>query len=117
MNRLYTCHNGYQGGTKRVLCVCSAGLLRSPTAANIIHKVFGHNTRACGISIDFALVPFDNVLATWADEIVVMESWMAHNIPNEFQDKIICLNIEDSFAYMDIKLQQLIKDKYAAISE
>lgn len=111
-NRLHNCTNPFQGKTKRVLCVCSAGLLRSPTAAVVLARDFGYNTRACGISTDFALIPFDSVLATWADEIVVMESWMAHQIPDEFQNKILCLNIEDSYEYMDIDLQQQIKDNY-----
>jgi predicted protein tyrosine phosphatase len=31
MNRLGNCKNYHQGKFKRVLCVCSAGLLRSPT--------------------------------------------------------------------------------------
>ena len=47
-NRLGNSRNIYQGKDKRVLCVCSAGLLRSPTAANVLHKEFGYNTRACG---------------------------------------------------------------------
>lgn len=112
MNRLANCHNKYQGSAKRVLCICSAGLLRSPTAANVLHKEYGHNTRAAGISIDFALIPVDAVLLAWADEIVVMESWMTHNLPPEFDKPIICLQIEDNYEFMDEELQRKILTKY-----
>lgn len=111
-NRKHNSKNPYQGKAKKVLCVCSAGLLRSPTAANVIHQKFGHNTRACGISTDFALIPFDDVLADWADEIVVMEPWMARVMPEEFQGKVYCLNVEDSYEYMHPDLQKQIEEKY-----
>jgi predicted protein tyrosine phosphatase len=74
MNRLGNCTNPYQGNTKKVLCVCSAGLLRSPTAAVVLsQEPFNYNTRAAGISTDYALVQVDDVLVTWADEIVCMD--------------------------------------------
>ena len=63
MNRLANTHNHYQGDAKRVLCVCSAGLLRSPTAAFVLsQEPFGFNTRAAGIAEDFALIVVDDVL-------------------------------------------------------
>ena len=63
MNRMSTVHNRYQGDYKRVLCVCSAGLLRSPTAALVLAQdPYNYNTRAVGVTQDFALVPVDRVL-------------------------------------------------------
>ena len=38
MNRLANTQNKYQGKYKKVLCVCSAGLLRSPTAALVLSQ-------------------------------------------------------------------------------
>lgn len=111
MNRLHNVTNPYQGKTKKVLCVCSAGLLRSPTTANVLHREFGYNTRACGVNPEFALIAFDTVLAEWADEIVVMETWMGH-ILHDWKEKVICLNVPDSFAYMNEELQKLIKENY-----
>lgn len=119
-NRRANCHNKYQGSTKKVLCVCSAGLLRSPTAANVLHKEFGFNTRAVGIEADFALIPLDHVLIEWADEIVVMNSGHAEEVKNiayeyGIENKLVVnLDIEDSFDYMDEQLQNLIKQRYAA---
>ena len=72
-NRLYNCKNPYQGDAKKVLCVCSAGLLRSPTAAVVLNREYGYNTRACGTEVGHALIPLDETLMHWADEIVVMD--------------------------------------------
>ncbi len=77
MNRLANVANPYQGSRKRVLAVCSAGLLRSPTIAWILsNPPFDFNTRACGITKEYALIPLDDALITWADEIVVVEEYM-----------------------------------------
>ena len=49
MNRLGNSKNPYQGDFKKVLCVCSAGLLRSPTAAWVLSNApFNFNTREIG---------------------------------------------------------------------
>lgn len=73
MNRLDNARNEFQGEYKRVLCVCSAGLLRSPTTAVVLSsEPYNFNTRAAGLVREFALVPVDKVLLFWADEIVCM---------------------------------------------
>lgn len=110
--------NEHQGTYKRVLCVCSAGLLRSPTAALVLsQEPFNFNTRCAGIVPDYALVPVDDVLIHWADEIVCMERSHEEELKallGARQRPIVCLDIEDSFAYRDEKLQWLIKEKYQA---
>lgn len=114
-NRKHNATNQYQTNVKRVLCVCSAGLLRSPTAANVIHREFGFNTRSAGITADFALIPVDGVLVHWADEIVCMDNYQSMEISGmaELSDTpIFNLNIPDSFEYMDSELQNLIKIAY-----
>lgn len=114
-NRIWNVKNPYQGDSKKVLCVCSAGLLRSPTAANVLHREFGYNTRACGTDTDHALIPLDSVLCEWADEIVVMEQRHANKITAldaKFEEKIICLSVPDSFAFMDEELQKFILEAY-----
>lgn len=45
-NQLANVGNRFQTKTKKVLCVCSAGLLRSPTLANVLNLKYGFNTRA-----------------------------------------------------------------------
>ena len=73
-NRMANSRNMYQGPRKRVLCCCSAGLLRSPTSAWILsNEPWGFNTRAVGCTPEYALIPIDEALVFWADEIVVMD--------------------------------------------
>lgn len=75
MNRIANSTNQFQGSYKRVLCVCSAGLLRSPTTALVLSQPpYNYNTRAAGLTKEFALVPVDPVLLHWADEVVCMNS-------------------------------------------
>jgi len=121
MNRLANCGNSFQGKTKRVLCVCSAGLLRSPTAAEVLSREpFHYNTRAAGLCSEFALIPVDEVLLEWADEIVCMEESQIHTLQERVKAsrttirdlKIICLMIEDSFPFRDPELQKMIKENY-----
>src|ERR1700690_1363798 len=116
--RIRNSRNDFQGTYKRVFCVCSAGLLRSPTAALVLsQEPFNFNTRAAGMVPSYALVPVDEVLIHWADEIVCMERVHEEKLKEmvgKRDRKIICLDIEDSFAYRDEKLQWLIKEKYQA---
>lgn len=129
LNRLHNCHNRFQGGFKRVLTVCSAGLLRSPTAAWVLsQEPYNYNTRACGAH-DYALVPVDGVLLAWADEIVCMEKGhldIAQAIFSKNSNIImeerrhnnrgilpwIVLDIPDTFSYRDPELVERIKTAY-----
>lgn len=114
-NRLHNCKNQFQTETKRVLCLCSAGLLRSPTAANVLHKEYGYNTRAAGVTEDFALIPVDDVLLEWADEIVCVEAPVWKRLAKDYAHvgpKTKVLNIPDMFSWGDPELEQKIKEQY-----
>jgi predicted protein tyrosine phosphatase len=120
MNRLGNCHNPYQGKAKKVLCVCSAGLLRSPTAAEVLSREpFNFNTRSCGASTEYALIPVDQALIEWADEIVCMSEEHAAALPMDEYDEtpVLILNVPDSFPFRDPELQRLIAEKYTAALE
>jgi predicted protein tyrosine phosphatase len=119
MNRLANCKNEFQGQYRRVLCVCSAGLLRSPTAAVVLSAPpFNFNTRAAGLSRDYALIPVDRVLLHWADEIVCMMPEQAAQLTKmllqyeESHKLVTCLGIEDSFEYRNEELMKLIAQRY-----
>jgi len=116
-NRRWNCHNDYQGKAKRVLCVCSAGLLRSPTCANTLHKEYGYNTRACGLDVNYALIPIDEVLVEWADEIVCMDGYQEEEIRRVYKTEtpIVNLHINDSFEYMDKTLIAQILERYPKV--
>jgi len=73
-NRLHNMKNPYQGDNKKVLCVCSAGLLRSPTLAWILsNDPFNFNTRAVGTSNEYALIALDEFQLHWADAVVFVD--------------------------------------------
>jgi len=118
MNRLANCSNQFQGEFKRVLCVCSAGLLRSPTAALVLsQEPFNFNTRAVGLISDFALIPVDDVLIEWADEIVCMSLEQADVLRGMTKKTVFCLGIPDAYEYRNEKLIELIKTKYESLSK
>lgn len=111
------CYNPFQGDVRKVLTVCSACCLRSPTAANVLHTEYGYNTRPAGVEEEYAIVPVTARLLMWADEIVVMENWQAHEIIEMLEimglDRpVICLNIDDNYCYMQPELVSLIKQRY-----
>jgi predicted protein tyrosine phosphatase len=74
-NQLSNVNNPYQGNQPRVLCLCSAGLLRSATIADILVKTGKYNVRNAGCSAEYALIPLSTALLHWADKIVVVEEW------------------------------------------
>lgn len=116
-NRLANTANMYQGNFKRVLCLCSAGMLRSPTTAVVLASEFGCNTRAAGLSEEYALVRVDDVLLVWAQEIVVMDKFQNLEVIDlcvEYEiavPPIHVFNIPDNFAYMDPTLQNVIREE------
>lgn len=118
-NRIHNAGNPHQGKAKRVLCVCSAGLLRSPTAAVVLQQEYGFNTRAVGVDAGHALICIDAVHLVWADLVVCMDLRQARAIEALATaaveagtpmtcPKIKVLHVPDRFAYMDEKLQEEI---------
>lgn len=115
MNRLGNCKNPYQTAARKVLCVCSAGLLRSPTTANVLHQKYGFNTRAAGCVEEYALVAVDEVLLHWADEVVFMEQEHAtrtmSNFP-EWEGEFVVLDVPDMYEWNNKKLVDMIVERY-----
>ena len=119
-NSLANSKNHYQGTRKRILCVCSAGLLRSPTAAFILsNEPFNFNTRACGITEEYALIPITETLVYWADEIICMNETHKNIVLSFDKNKIVHnLEIEDNYEFrqpeliviMDSKLKEIFKN-------
>lgn len=99
-NQMGNAGNVYQNPDKRVLCVCSAGLLRSPTLAQYLQETFGYNTRACGTAEEYALVPISEALVHWADLVVFVNDDNYRAVAREdiLQDKeIVTLDLPDEF--------------------
>ena len=120
-NQMGNAHNPFQGKAKKVLCVCSASLLRSPSLANVLHKELGYNTRAVGTCADFALTPLTEAHLAWADEIVfVDESCKVYLDKLDWEEieewgvEIITLDIPDNFMYGDEELVKECLEQYLA---
>lgn len=118
-NQLGNVCNKFQTKAKRVLCVCSAGLLRSPTLANILHTEFGFNTRAVGADKEYALIPITQALIWWADEIVFVNQdaydMLDEEEKVEIQDTgatVKILNVEDDYDWMDEQLRLELMVQY-----
>jgi len=109
--------NSYQGDYKRVLTVCSANMLRSPTIAHVLSaNPYNYNTRSAGVA-GFALIPVTEELLFWADEIVCADTEHAIAIRDKLiglnLDKVIInLNIPDIYEYRNPELIKLIKERY-----
>lgn len=125
-NRRGVINNSYQGHSKRVLCVCSAGVLRSPTLAVILAgEPFNFNTRAVGANPEYALIPLDPGLVMWAEEIIVMDEWQQATV-NDIQHQLAAdsdgmyeftyrkvhnFQVEDDYAYRDPELVRILTTK------
>lgn len=113
--------NKWQGPAVRALFVCSAGILRSPTAAIHFATTQGWNTRAAGIEHNFALIPVSEALMNWADVIFVMTPDQRLDLKfrfgDGFSDKIFCLHIEDDFGFMDVELVKFLEASMKEVME
>ena len=111
MNAFWNCKNPNQGEFTKVLCICSAGLLRSPTIAFVLSNR-GYNTRAAGVH-DYALIQVDEVLLEWADEIVFADQEHFNVLGKRFDlSKKSCtvLGIPDRFQFRDPELVSIIEE-------
>lgn len=106
--------NPFQGKDRRVLFVCSAGLLRSPTGARLYAQKY--NTRAAG-SADYALIPVTHDLLLWAQEVVFVDKENREAVHErfdltEFPCKIVVLDIPDQYEHMHPELVKAFKEQY-----
>jgi predicted protein tyrosine phosphatase len=109
--------NSFQGDYKRVLTVCSANMLRSPTIAHVLSaEPYNFNTRSAGTE-SYALIHVTEDLLRWADEIVCADTEHVMQIRDKMMEwmidkPIINLEIPDNYDYRNPKLIQMIKENY-----
>ena len=115
-NRAWNSKNPNQGKFKRVLAVCSAGLLRSPTVAWMLaNEPWGFNTRAAGLDQGHALIYADDVLLEWADEIVCMDEYQQKVLKERTTKPVHNLRIGDNFEYRDKGLIHIASMRLAEV--
>lgn len=99
--------------TRRVLFVCSRNRLRSPTAERVFAAYPGVETASAGLAPD-ADEPLSADHIEDADLIFVMEKVHRAKLTRRFGPrlkgkKLICLDIPDSYQYMQPELVVLLK--------
>lgn len=111
--------NPYQGSDKKVLFVCSMGILRSATGS----RIYGHkyNTRCAG-TYDEALIQINEQLLMWADEIVFVnpenyeQAWKKYpELLNEKSFKV--LQIPDQFEHMHPQIIKAYNEQYEPVGD
>lgn len=100
---------------KRVLFICSANKLRSPTAEHVFAKWPGIEADSAGIS-ESAETVLSREQVDWADIIFVMERVHQNRLRKKFKEdvsgkRLICLGIPDDYAYLDPDLIKLLEAK------
>ena len=126
-NQLGVVFNAYQRQHRKVLTVCSAGCLRSPTAAHILSsEPWNFNTRCAGTSQEYAIVPVTEALVIWANDILVMDelqqsiiNCIQNKLAEEMEDyeykRVINLDIPDEYSYRDPRLVEIMTEKFKQI--
>lgn len=130
MMRSRNAANSFQGEWPRVLCVCSAGLLRSPTLAWVLsNPPYNCNTRAAGSHHEYALVPIDQVLCDWATAVIFVNSEnykRAEALKLNLPEETYVLNVPDKYPFRHPELVSAIHEelknagfpyRYAEMSE
>ncbi|WP_293079457.1 low molecular weight protein tyrosine phosphatase family protein [Moorena sp. SIO3H5] len=100
---------------KKVLFICSQNKLRSPTAEAVFAEEPRLLVASAGLNNN-AEVPVTPELLKWADIIFVMEKSHRNKLSKKFKkylnkQRVVCLEIPDSYGYMDPVLVSLLKAK------
>jgi len=116
-NQLHNVKNEWQGSVKKVLTVCSAGLLRSATLQNMLIKEYGYNVRNCGTVESYALIPISEALVTWADEILFVNEENYNHVKADLTNlnllhKVHVLDIPDIYEFNDPDLVDICRNQY-----
>lgn len=94
-----------------LLFVCSHNQLRSPTA-EVIFSSGLHKAKSAGTSPS-AKFKVSQKLLNWADLIFVMEQKhkeiIRQQLGQEYDQRIIVLDIPDAYSFMDPELVELLK--------
>lgn len=112
--------NPYQGSDKKVLFVCSMGILRSATGARLYARK--HNTRSAG-TYDEALIQVTPILLDWADEIVFVNEENFREVSNNLElveylegKSVKVLDIPDRYEHMHPALIDAFEQQYEVLS-
>ena len=119
INVLGNIKNPHQGGYYKALFLCSAGLMRSATAAHIFSAApYNWNTRTAGTTIAYTMTPVTTGMIEWADDVFCMEDEQVRDLTILFgegymeyhENNIRILNIPDRYGYRHPDLITLLHE-------
>jgi predicted protein tyrosine phosphatase len=98
---------------QKILFICSANRLRSPTGEQVFSQYPNLEVGSAGLNHD-AVDPLTPEHLAGVDTIFVMEKAHRNKLSKKFKAhlksaRIICLNIPDEFEYMDETLITILK--------
>ena len=96
-----------------LLFLCSQNKCRSLTAEKLFDGFDGNRARSAGTENN-SRVKVTAGLLGWADIIFCMEKKNVRRIKEKYSDivsckKVVCLNINDDYKFMDEELQELLE--------
>jgi predicted protein tyrosine phosphatase len=99
----------------KILFVCSANRLRSPTAEAVFADRPGLEVRSAGLDAQ-AVRPLTAELVAWADRLIVMEAHHRKTIRKRYRTTlgsrpVIVLGIPDEFEFMQEELVALLRKR------
>lgn len=97
-----------------ILFICSRNQWRSRTAETIFKENQNHSIKSAGTEKG-ARIKVNEKLIGWADLIFVMEKTHKQKLQDRFEHllndkRIIILDIDDNYQYMDIELIETLKN-------
>jgi predicted protein tyrosine phosphatase len=99
----------------KLLFICSANALRSPTAEAIFSRYKDIEASSAGTNHD-AETPISSDLIEWADLVFAMETTHSKTLKKRFgallsKKRVVVLGIPDRFEFMDHDLIRILKAK------
>jgi predicted protein tyrosine phosphatase len=100
---------------RRVLFICSANRLRSPTAEQVFSKWPDIETDSAGLDAS-ATVVLSSEQLEWADIVFVMDRSHRNKLARKYranlrEKRVVCLNIPDEFEFMQPELVMLLETR------
>ena len=105
----------------KLLFICSRNKWRSLTAETIFKQITSYQVRSAGTE-ENARIKITAGLIGWADIVFVMEKKHERRIQQKYREelkskKIIRLDIEDEYEYMNEELIELLKNRVSEYIE
>ena len=105
----------------KILFICSQNRWRSLTAEKMYEGFSGYIVRSAGTEQN-ARIPVNEGHIGWADLIFVMEKRHKERLEDRFPaalagKQIVCLHIGDNYQFMDVTLQDVLREKLSPYIE